>query len=452
MTDLRLSVPRAVNALGQGKAGMTRLFSITARWDQQGDHHTPIASDDDGNCYYAVMSGSNVIEVGKWTQATGQISTTTLTPTETGTDANHHNCSIFIDTSGYLHVIAPCHNTDFEWWTADVAQSVSGGFTLRSSVDHPWTGQTNASHKHITYPWCFYDNNLNPWLSMRVRVAATSWLPGTQGAGLSRYNTSTDDWNNIGGNTNSAFTGITGTPEPKPQVFWWTTESTASDSGYNSYYTKPFYDQNGRLHWAATLCRQGTNDNSWNRDQHYLYSDDDGVTWRFADGTSVSSDPVVLDNYGSLDSRYWINDAGNGNNHIYGSNFPACTGDGRTVVGYSRRAVSSGSGTSHIAIWENGSWNETDLGIDEFPTRLVITNNNIWMLVGADIRVSTDEGASWSTQSSGYSGSDASAWIDTRHFKRTNRVRFCANPNAGAGTKTIEVIEYIPTGWAPPSY
>ena len=423
------------------------LHTLDVRWDQEGDHFTPIASDDDGNLYFAFVNGRNKVVVGKKPML-GSVQTVEITPLMSSADRYHSTPSIALDRNGYIHIFGPMHNSDMDYWRSILPYDVSAGFARRDAKsDGLWIGVAQAGHHWITYPYVFYDNDSNPWVAFRSRVASVGWSPGTQCGQLARYDSARGRWEAIGGNANPEYSGIPGSPDPKPKCFVWSAYSQDGSNGYQAWNVKPSFDKSNRLHYPIRHVRD-TGSTSWGQDLLYMYSDDSGQNWSTADGKRIRSDPVTISNIGLKNSSLWAGGP-TGKSDIYGAH--AGSSEGRPVVGYQQKQQEGESSTTKFAIYQGGEWNHHDTGLRAFPGRLLIDTNNVWLLLaGWAIHVSRDDGKTWVTNEHGFPAVGQHANYDVRHFKRTNKIRFVATTSSDSGTKIARIIEFVHEGWAPP--
>ncbi len=436
--------------------GFTTLFSLNnVRGDQTGWSGSYMTSDDDGNVYYALMNTANQIQVGKWTKATDTEEHTDLTPNITGQDT-HHMLAIALDKNGRIHVFGPVHQDPMEYWVSDALYSVTGGFTKQTATNnimrglHVGTTKSNGDNA-ITYPYTFYDTNDNPYVGFRFRVSPDGFQRQAQAAQLSRYNSATDLWEQIGGNTNVDYdpTVAITFPDPKIPAFMWSTQtsSNALNDAYQAWGDRQWTDSTGRIHFAMKHFDGGTDApcGGWGTDVVYFYSDDLGVTWRTADGTAVTDEPIVVP--GSHDaSMYVVGPAGSPKCDYHGVTAGRGS-DGNPVVGYESR---DGAATYRFSKWNGTSWDETNTGFSANSADLLISSDGgLWYLnIGNGfIRVSDDNGATWTQQFHNLGNAQRGSRTDGRHFLKTNKLRFAIRPNAG---NTVTFVEYVDTAWVAP--
>ncbi|MFQ5559461.1 MAG: BNR-4 repeat-containing protein [Nitrospinota bacterium] len=428
----------------------TTLATVKVRWDQNGQHFSPITSDDNGTLYFAFINSSNKIVVGKKVSGSNAV-TTTITPLRANVDQYHSVPSIAIDLKGFIHVFGPMHNTAMDYLVSKKTYDVASGFDRPNAASQGFhLGiKLNATNKEsITYPKVFYDDDYNPWVAYRLRVGSSGWGPGSQAAGLARYNTAAGSWEAIGGNTNPLFSPPGGVSADTKCFLWsfFVADPNATNGwqGYQAHAAKPYFD-NGRLHYAFKHNRD-SGDTGWAQDLLYFYSDDGGKTWKTADGVSVAGSPVSIKN---TPSAVMTVNVPNGVSNT-GDGFSA-TSKGRPVVGYYHYY----KGQPHsvrFAVFEKGDWKITVTSLYAMPGRLLIDSNNVWyMVAGADIYSSTTDGVSWKRYSSGLSADGFNANVDLRYFKKTNKIRYTAHPQNKSGTTAVKIIEFVSDEWAPSS-
>ena len=423
------------------------LHELEVRWDQDGDHFSPIVTDDSGNLYFAFMAADNRIIIGR-KPPNGRVRTTFIRPLRADADRYHATPSIALDANGFIHVFGPMHNSNMDYLRSNLPYSVSGGFTRRdASSDGLQLGVVQSGHRWITYPYVFYDNEFEPWIAYRARAGTKGWLPGTQCAQLARFDSDRRRWDPKGGNSNPDYAPIPGSPRQRAPCFAWSVYSQDGKNGYQAWNVKPHFDDLGRLHYPVRHVR-ATGSTSWGQDLFYLRSDDGGATWTTADGEDVPANPVVISNLDGRSPAWWA-DGPTGGNTMYGAY--ASSSGGRPIVGYQKRTGDDDVGMTMLAVFDDGEWARTETGISAFPGRLLVDSNDHWTLVGGrEIHVSTDQGQSWRTYVSPVPSAGQNANVDIRYFKKTNRVRFVASPTVSSGSKLVAIVEFVHDDLIPP--
>lgn len=418
------------------------------RGDQSNAHASPITSDDSGTIYYAFMDSSNKILIGR--KPVGQPeSRISETPLYGGTDQYHHTPSIGIDPLGRVHVFGPMHWRDMDYRISILPFSVSS-FTrfdpepvgLNTGGGQGGYPNFNGTTDAITYAYVTYDNDFNIWVSYRARVGnGYGNFGGVESGNFGKYNTTLGKWQMLGGNSNPNYAPAGGV-DPKPDAFIWSEHHGSTSGSYQSHTAKPFIDASGRIHFAFKHDRD-TAAGGWSQDVLYFYSDDNGNTWKTADGATVADSPITII---GTPSDVMTPNVPSGTNSI--SEAWSASSLGRPVVAWSDR--SAGNNT-YFAVFENGQWNISKPSQFSTFNRLLIDTNNVWYILnGQYIYSSTNNGNSWKTYNSGISSANAlNQSVDIRYFKKTNKIRYVAMPS-GTSTKTVQIVEFVSDEWAPP--
>lgn len=384
------------------QSGIRSLFTQTGIMsDQFAFQNTPVTTDINGNLYWIVKQADIQIRLGKYTAATGVVETTVVgLPSDTRTDT-HNVGAIGVDANGFIHAIFCGHNWDLDYWKSNTAYSVTGGFTKYPVVNGKtsnglWAGYGNGAERAqmTTYPHITYDNNLNLLFTMRMASSLTGFNDGGRGLSLQKYNAGAGTWTSLGGLSYSP-SAPAGAPNGNAPLLVWS-EHDVVGGGYQPFATLVITDKTNRIHAAGIWHKNGMTQAAGGHAAHlwYMYSDD-GVVWKRADGSVISTLPVIPENEAapgpffagyvpSLVARY--------------SRVRPCGADsqGRPVVKYYNNH-SPGNETYFIR-WENGAWVETQLPWTYGAYTMPFTDNDVWFGVQAPaFRRSITDGASWQT-------------------------------------------------------
>ena len=429
----------------------TMLASTETRSDQTGWSGSPITSDDDGNLYYAFMNPANMIEVGKRTESTGLIEKRQIAPLKVANDP-HMMLAIAIDLNGYLHVIGPHHQNEMDYLVSNTPYSVTGGFTRQVANSNNLirglnVGETKSNgERAISYPSFFYDNNFNPIINFRFRVSNDGFKRQTQAAQMARYNSNTGLWEHFGGNQNPQYepTVAISLPSPKIPAFIWSTQTktNAIDDAYQAWGDRQHVDKNGRIHVAYKHFDGGPSLNAggYGTDIIYFYSDDNGQTWRTADGSAIADSPIVVPS--GPNANMYVRPNNHEFHYAYVSSGLAA--DGNPVVAYTSK---QGTPSFRFSKWNGSRWIETNTGFRADGGDLKIDTNGTWYVAAnTAVRVSTNDGQSWRSYSHGLPSSSRATRVDERYFKKTNKLRFVVRP---AGDNTATFVEFVSDEWQP---
>ncbi|MBO1254373.1 BNR-4 repeat-containing protein [Alteromonas sp. 5E99-2] len=260
---------------------------------------------------------------------------------------SHHTFSLGIDKNGFIHVVGDMHNfnptvvgentptylskftsANAMYWVSDSAEDVSS-FTFQgdnSSRSIPGFG--------FTYSRFYNDRNMGLYMIARTNLKS-GYFVGVRAVSLYYYDTDSQSWTARGGLAPStSFTAL------YPSILW---EDDGNDgTPYQGFMTTLDFDTNNRMHFAATI----NNDPNVVNASHivYAYSDDGGVTFHRADGSTISSLPMRVD---AGDSQADIVEtAGNGE---YYWNFAGIFTDGQNIPSITvQRWYSNDSGSTYL--------------------------------------------------------------------------------------------------------
>ncbi|MDR3476739.1 MAG: BNR-4 repeat-containing protein [Gammaproteobacteria bacterium] len=211
----------------------------------------------------------------------------------------HHRFSIGVDKAGYIHITGDMHHystftdsvitpypTRYQkqlilYWKSKLPNDVSGGFVFEGGS--PTTAIPGGGWLIGHF---FADNNGELYYTSQVHAFENGLgNNGQMAVGLYRYNVDTSTWTSIGGLIpKTAPTQVNVYP-----VFYW--EDAGSGGGWFQNYEASFkFDSKNRLHFAVTGNTNSTLAGA-NRIL-YAYSDDNGKTWKKANGTVIAGLPL----------------------------------------------------------------------------------------------------------------------------------------------------------------
>jgi hypothetical protein len=194
----------------------------------------------------------------------------------TGFTANNindgHDCISFgIDGLGHMHLSWGMHGDPFHY--ARSLAPVTGANEIAFGPDGTMTGKENS----VTYP---------QFLTLPNGDLLYFFREGGSGNGdlfLNRYRIASQSWSNV---------HLSGT---KQLAF---IKGTGFTPNYNAYWQKPCIDANGNIHMAWTWrynsdSPAGEVGYQTNHDFAYAWSPDEGVTWKWPEGTRIEAIRVV---------------------------------------------------------------------------------------------------------------------------------------------------------------
>lgn len=266
--------------------------------------------------------------------------TTKLVKTGVHQSVAHSAPSIGIDEDGYLHLLGDMHGGDYGvqnagdptsthviYYRSSSAYDISSWETIGgSTVNGGLPGWSN------TYP--FFANAPNGKLYATYRSRYGSF--GSEGANvrLCRWNTGSQEWDILGGMDITpalSYGAALDAHDKSPCLFFSRGGDGVPDGSgndalrYQNYNQDILIDQNGRMHVTTVQVANydlGDTPVAGNSMATlYAYSDDEGETWRRADGSLVTALPMTADpsvNTGGLMSVdntgivYWDNSFSSG--------------------------------------------------------------------------------------------------------------------------------------------
>jgi hypothetical protein len=191
-------------------------------------------------------------------------------------DDGHNELSLAVDSKGSLHILGNMHNNGLRYWVSRVPRSVEQGFDRHFDA--------------IAGSFSYYSFFKNPkgdlFLIARAQALTEYSLPGGRGLGL--YKLSPEgSWLPRGQVPPSAKGKF-------PVVYWSATGS--KEGSYQMFKGDARFDQRGRLHLTLQVFGQKASAQNF---VVYARSDDEGITWRRADGTKLAL-PLDMDREGAI--------------------------------------------------------------------------------------------------------------------------------------------------------
>lgn len=409
---------------------------------------TPIATGPDGAIYVCYIDVNLDTVLVRKDPGTGTWSSPTVLEANTNDDDFHTQCSIAVDTDGFIHAVYNMHNTPWQYRRSASANDIStmtfhgqddGGTTgctgqcetdlygegiaaiPGNQITYPHFGQTADGTLYIAYRECF---------DCDASFFARQWS-----AGLSLYNTTTQTWSRVGG------------------IRPWATDASRLPVGVRLWGSRT-----GRLHVSWLWCLHYNNVTHpsapagacLNQPNHptYAYSDDGGGTWHRANGAALSL-PISFAASDQIVSPTWFDAAGavgywGGNTHIGAGptdqpvvmTFPEVT---NTSLGIRRGYVT----------YVNGAWTpSTPLTLDFSPSIVYPDAQpaGVWTAVSGGLRLhrSLNGGQTWSITTLDTARGAFSVAYDRGYLQQTGHLRLYAN-NASTGLLVIWTVQFPET-------
>lgn len=191
-------------------------------------------------------------------------------------DDGHNELSLAIDWKGNLHILGNMHNNGLRYWTSRSPRSVERGF--------------QRCFDAIPGSFSYYSFFKNPkgelFLISRSQALTEYYVPGGRGLGLYKMNPD-GSWLARG--------KAPPTDKGKFPVIYWSATGN-KETSYQMFKGDARFDRGGRLHLTLQVFGQKASAQNF---VLYARSDDEGITWRRADGTRLGL-PLDMDREGSI--------------------------------------------------------------------------------------------------------------------------------------------------------
>ncbi len=330
----------------------------------------------DGDIYVGWVSPEKDVKVAKIRGDGGVQEATVFNLGSTSHDKG--TPSLGMDRNGYLHLAAGMHNGGWEYYVSKAPCDISG------FEKHGWDSTAKIPGDRISYPQFFKDRQGTLFVTYRTRAHTKGTLPGWTGAAMARYDAESRTWSSLGKKSarEDAFTPVlalnqTGRPELNP--------SPDKPAWYQAYRSDVFVDDQNRLHYIYVAFGENASPEGRNLASgatHVLYavSEDQGQTWKRADGSSIKNMPMMPEDF----DRAVVAQPGD----LLTDASVAVTADGNPMIAF-RRANSG-----YFARWDGKAW-----GVSSAPD----ANIQLWtdgqgrmLRFGAEaMGLSTDGGTTW---------------------------------------------------------
>jgi regulation of enolase protein 1 (concanavalin A-like superfamily) len=364
----------------------------------------------------------------------------------------HNRFSLGVDTDGYIHVAGDMHNYS-EWtttgyiprmqkqralyWKSNLPGTIDGGFHFAGALTDPTAMQGSS----WTYPRFFNDNNGKLYYSALLSARDFGNVAGHMGAGLFKYDTNTKAWTAIGGKPDKISTATI-----YNDVFYWENAGFAPDHWFQGYRPTFFFDKYNRMHFAIS---GNTNPNLTGNDRViYAYSDDEGATWKKANGTLIPGLPI----------RGADGTANQGDVVFDARSNPNLSPDTGILVDYNQALAVNGGGQWYE--WNGSSWNLSKTLNFPQPNALygVMSPSNSLLTVIPGMakfsRMQTIKSRAFSidlSKGNGFPEYTGYACLDTYAYRKTG-VMYGIGVNRDTVAQTILKTSFevasLPTGWA----
>jgi hypothetical protein len=213
----------------------------------------------------------------------------------------HHRFSLGVDSAGYIHVTGDMHHYSnlttsvinpypvryqkqtILYWKSNKPGDISGGFSYAGGLNAP-TAIPGGGWMMGRF---FTDNNGVLYYSSFVHAYESSTNAGQMAVGLYIYNTTTQTWKAIGGLADNGGQPYTINLFP---VFYWELSGFSPSNWFQNYQPSFKFDTSNRMYFSVSGNTNSTI-NGANR-LIYAYSDNNGTTWKKANGNIIPSLPI----------------------------------------------------------------------------------------------------------------------------------------------------------------
>ncbi len=191
-------------------------------------------------------------------------------------DDGHNERSMAVDWKGSLHILGNMHNHGLRYWVSRVPRSAEKGFDRHFDA--------------IAGSFSYYSFFKNPkgdlFLIARAQALTEYHVPGGRGLGLYRMSPE-GSWLPRG--------QVPPSGKGKFPVIYWSATGSG-EASYQMFKGDARFDRRGRLHLTLQVFGQKASVQNF---VLYARSDDEGITWRRADGTELLL-PLDMDREGAI--------------------------------------------------------------------------------------------------------------------------------------------------------
>lgn len=352
--------------------------------------------------------------------------TTNVIEAKTMPDQYHTVPSIGVDKNGYIHVAYNMHQSqwrqDDDGWQYKVSEKPEdiSSFTFHGAGD-PRT----IPGELITYPFFAKDNNGVLYVTFRHRTGKRVEGGGNyQGIGIARYDADTRRWTMVGGENYPDYSYM------HAKTFFWTpfARHVPGKGPYQGYRARLFFDENNRMHvsWDV-FVEYGLGPSHI----MYAYSDDGGVTFHKADGTTIKSLPIVLSTPTKATADI-VEAAPSGTYHTLTA--VGVAPDGSPIVSFFDKKTRN----TDYRVWNGRSWSDAGVMPASLQARFAADSNGVITAVdNGKFSRSFDGGKTWKAYKV-TTGTPIFLNFDYAYLRETNKLRFQTIVNKTATVWTAQ--------------
>lgn len=422
--------------------------------------NTPIWTHTDGTIY--VVCVDDDLDLMIYRKALGGAWTNAEIITDNVDDEFHGIPSVAVDKLGYIWVVSSMHATPWQVWQSNSANSIAGGFTFRGQDagtirgkstpgDANCTGQCQTDWlteepgiavipgNQITYPHFSRDMDGDLYISFReCYICSGNFYLRQWSSGLAKLTTphaTAPVWTRVGPGASGVrpFAGADANRLPIGLV---TT-----------------FDLTNRLHATWLWCNHYTEAEGGEACQansnfiSYAYSDDEGVTWRQANGTLMSL-PIGPTESEVAAPSSWYDSVGAVGYYVRPKQLSASRFR-QPLIAFSSNIFTSASGRTRAWVkYQGGAWT-TPNTLPNTPAQLVIDHLGGYIAVSSGVRVhrSVDNGTTWIITDVDLRGFQSEIPIDMPYLHQTGHLRFYAHRKDGTNSfVAVWTVKFPETG------
>ncbi len=402
---------------------VTTDLSLTVNPINGADFPTAIVSYRDAIYYGYIDADFNGCIAKK--AANGTV-TTKIVTTGVSNDDNHSEICIAVDREGYIHWTGNMHQTPMVYYRSANPEDISSFNELNGNVANGGIfGPTAVSYGRFVTSrkgTLFYVSR------QHVGLATHGWVPGIMSGNIQVYNTDTKTWSQLG-SLNYAYTSVQGgtisggmdADHQVKAVIWDNSGAgTKPNNGYQGYKIRIVFDKNNRMHIVWNVAKNPTATTVSDTHTHlmYAYSDDEGVTWKKSNGTTMTL-PITTNN-GEV---VYVEDPAVNAQRMYNFCNIALTSTNQPIL------IQNSKGLNKMLAFKltGTTWTEINSTLGAtFPGELVIDDNG-WMTMpgttGDNHKRSNDDWASFNLYA-GCPQNQMSYSLDYQYLYETGKTRY----------------------------
>lgn len=419
--------------------------------------NTPVTTAPDGTIYVVCIDDD--LDLHIYRKAVGGAWTSAEIITDNVDDEFHGMASVAIDKLGYLHVVSSMHATPWQYWMSASPNAITGTWQFLGQNAGTIRGQSTPSAANctgqcetdwfteepgiaripgnqVTYPHFFRDMDGDLYISFREcyicsgNFFARQWSSGI--AKLVTPHATAPVWKRIGPGPDGVRPFAGADPNRLPIGLVGT------------------FDLTNRMHMTWVWCNHYTQELGGEACQassnfiSYAYSDDEGVTWRQANGTLMDL-PIGPTESEAASGPAWYDSVSAPGYYVRPKQLSASRFQQPLLTFASNTFTSSSGRTRAWVKYQNGAWT-TPVTLPNTPAQVLIDHLGGYIAVSSGLRVhrSLDNGATWTITDLDLRGFQSEIPIDHAYLQRTGHLRFLAHRKDGTNSFAVVWTVHFP--------